>query len=264
MRMPRHLAQVLAACTQLGGTLLFAQTQQPLNLNQWLSQIEANTERYSATVPSFICNEHILSQEIHEGKIKRETTVDGVFSVTRSTAKANTLEESREVKLIDGKPAASKKTTMPLSFGGGFSGALTKFLSSDHRSCFEYAADSSTPSRKDTAAFTFVAKSAAAKDPNCASIQPDTTGKFTVDTASMQVIHIERTVQNPIGKDRAVFGTAAVDYAPVTFNSNSFWLPSSITAFTTETSKTNSVHFTAHYSEYHRFASTATIVPVVK
>jgi hypothetical protein len=180
-----------------------------------LSQIEANTERYSVTVPSFICNEHILSQEIHEGKIKRETTVDAVFSVTRSTSKANTLEESREVKLIDGKPAANRKMTMPLSFSGGFSGALTKLLSSDHRSCFEYAADSSTPSRKDTAGFTFVAKSAAAKDPSCASIQPDTTGKFTVDTASMQVIHIERTVQNPIGKDRAVFGTVAVDYTPV-------------------------------------------------
>jgi hypothetical protein len=111
----------------LGATLLFAQ--QPLNLDQVLSQIEANTELYNGTVPSFICNEHILSQEVHEGKIKHETTVDAVFSVTRSRAKANTLEESREVKLVDGKPAPSKKIAMPLSFSGGFSGALNKFLS---------------------------------------------------------------------------------------------------------------------------------------
>ena len=193
--MPQRLRQIFAACTLLAGTLVSAQAQQPLSLDQLLSQIEVNTERYSATVPSFICNEHVLSQEVHEGKIKRETTVDAVFSVTRSTAKANTLEESREIKLIDGKPAASKKMTMPLSFSGGFSGALYKFLSSDHRSCFEYAADASTQPPKGTAAFTFVTKPTAAKDTSCASIQPGTTGKFTVDTTSMQVTHIERTVQ---------------------------------------------------------------------
>jgi len=264
MRVLQHLRQIPAACTLLAGILVSAQAQQPLSLDQLLSQIEVNTERYSATVPSFICNEHVLSQEVHEGKIKRETTVDAVFSVTRSTAKANTLEESREIKLIDGKPAASKKMTMPLSFSGGFSGALYKFLSSDHRSCFEYAADASTQPPKGTAAFTFVTKPTAAKDTSCKSIQPGTTGKFTVDTTSMQVTHIERTVQNPVGKDQTVLGTAAVDYAPVVLNGKSFWLPTTITAFTTETSKTNSVRFAARYNDYHRFAATATILPADK
>jgi hypothetical protein len=262
MRMLRCLGQIPAASTVLGATLLFAQ--QPLNLDQVLSQIEANTELYNGTVPSFICNEHILSQEVHEGKIKHETTVDAVFSVTRSRAKANTLEESREVKLVDGKPAPSKKIAMPLSFSGGFSGALNKFLSSDHRLCFVYAADASTPSPNGTAAFTFAAKPATASDPACASIQPGTTGRFAVDIASMQVTHIERTVPNPVGNDRTVLGTAAVDYAPVVLNGKSFWLPSAITAFTIATSKTNGVRFTAHYSEYHRFAATAVIVPADK
>jgi hypothetical protein len=247
--------------TLLGATLLFAQAQQPFNLDRTLSQIEVNTRLYSVTVPSFICDKHIVSQEVHEGKIKREITVDAVFSVTRSTAKANTLEESRAVKLVDGKPALNKNVKMPLSFSGGFSGALNKFLSSDHRLCFEYAADASTPSPKGIAAFTFAAKPATAGNPACASIQPGTTGRFTVDTESMQVIHIERTVQNPVGKDQTVLGTAAVDYAPVMLNGKSFWLPTTITAFTTETSKTNGVRFTAHYSKYHRFAGTATIVP---
>lgn len=261
MRMLWYLGQIPATCTLLGATLLFAQAQQPLDLDRILSQIEVNTELYNVTVPSFVCNEHIVSQEVHEGKIKRDITVDAVFSVTRSTAKANTVEESREVKLVDGKPAPGKNITMPLSFSGGFSGALNKFLSSDHRLCFEYAADASTPSPEGRAAFTFVAKPASAGDPQCASIQPGTTGRFTVDTASMQVTHIERTVQNPVGKDRTVLGTAAVEYAPVILNAKSFWLPTTITAFTTETSKTNGLRFTAQYSKYHRFAATVTIVP---
>jgi hypothetical protein len=57
-------------------SLVFARAQKPLNL------------------------EHVVSQELHEGKIKRETIVDAIFSVTRSTSKADNLEESREVKLI--------------------------------------------------------------------------------------------------------------------------------------------------------------------
>ena len=51
----------------------------------------------------------------------------------------------------------------------------------------------------------------------------------------MQVTHIERTVQNPVGKDQTVLGTAAVDYAPVVLNGKTFWLPTTITAFTLET-----------------------------
>jgi len=259
--MLRYLRQITATSALFGAPLLFAQAQEPLNLDRILSQIEVNTEQYNVTVPNFVCKEHIVSQEVHEGKIKREITVDAVFSVTRSTVKASALEESREIKLVDGKPAPSKKTIMPLSFSGGFSGALNKFLSSDHRLCFEYAADASTPPTNGVAAFTFTAKPASASDPECASIQPGTMGRFTVDTASMQVTHIERTVPNPVGKDRTVLGTAAVDYAPVVLNGKGFWLPITITAFTTETSKTDGARFTAHYSDYHRFAATAVIVP---
>jgi hypothetical protein len=45
--------------------------------------------------------------------------------------------------------------------GSASMATLYKFLSSDHRSCFEYAADASTQPPKGTAAFTFIAKPAA-------------------------------------------------------------------------------------------------------
>jgi hypothetical protein len=261
--MRRRLVQVSTA-SFLSGAVALGQTQEPLSLDQLLSQVEAKSDRYNATVPGFACDEHIVSQEFHQGQLKRETTADGVFSVIRSASTPNTLEESREIKRINGKPAVNKKMNLPLSFSGGFSGALTKFLSREHRLCFEYAADTSTPSPQGSAAFTFVAKAAVANEPACASIQPGTRGKFVVDTASMQVIHIERTVPNPVGRDETVFGTAAVEYAAATFSGESFWLPSTIIAFTTETAKTNGFRFTAHYGDYHRFASTSTILPADK
>jgi hypothetical protein len=243
------------------GLAAIAQAQQPnTTLDQILARVEANTEQYKASVPSFLCNEHIISQEIHNGILKHETTVDALFRVTRSPSQTGILNESREVKAIDGKPSGNTKINMPISFTGGFSGALAKFLSADHRQCFDYAADSSAATPAGTAAFTFASREATAKDPACASVQPGTSGKFTIDSATLQVTHIERTVPYPIGKDNGVVSTASVDFAPVTLSGKSFWLPFTVVAFTTETPKTNAFRFTAHYNNYHRFAANSTIL----
>ena len=242
--------------------MAIAHAQQPVpTLGQILTHIEANTEQYKASVPSFLCDEHIVSQEIHDGKIRHETTVEALFRVTRSPSQRGVLEESREVT-VDGKPAGNSRLKMPIAFTGGFSGALEKFLSADHRQCFDFAPDPAAPKPKaGTAAFIFTAREAAAKDPSCASIQPGTTGKFVIDSATLQVTHIERTVPYPIGKDRDVLGTASVDFAPVTLSDKSFWLPFMVSASTSETPKTTAFRFTAHYSNYHRFAASSTILP---
>jgi hypothetical protein len=262
MSIRRSFGAVSFAYLLICSPTVVAKAQQPSPaLDQILTRVEANTEQYKASVPSFLCDEHITSQELHDGKLKHETTVDAVFRVTRSAAQTGNLSESREVKSIDGKPSTNAKLSMPISFSGGFSGALDKFLSADHRKCFDYEPDSTAASPAGTAAFTFVASKATASDPACASIQPGTTGRFVVDSAALHVTHIERTVPQPVGKDHAVLGTAAVDFAPVNLSGKSFWLPVTISASTTETPKTNAFCFTAHYSNYHRFAASSTILP---
>jgi hypothetical protein len=259
-RFVRTSSTWLLACSAM--VIAQAQRANP-TLDQLLSRVEANTEQYKASVPSFLCDEHIVSQELHEGKITHETTVDALFRVTRSTSQAGTLDESREIKAIDGKPSSNKKISMPLSFSGGFSGALAKFLSADRRQCFDYQPDLSHTALPGTEAFTFAAREAALKESACTTIQPGTTGKFVINSATTQVIHIERTFPYPIGKDQNVLGTASVDFDPVTLNGSTFWLPSVISASTSETSKTHAVRFTAHYSNYHRFAASSTILPTV-
>jgi hypothetical protein len=259
---PPGFARISSACLLACSTALLSQSQQSSpSLDEILSHVEARTEQYKASVPSFLCDEHILSQEFHQGQLKHETTVDALFRVTRSASQTNPLTESREIKAVNGKPSTSKKINMPISFTGGFSGALAKFLSADHRRCFDYRPDSSAKTSPGTAAFTFTAKETVAADPACASIQPQTTGKFVVDSVAMQVTHIERTVPYPIGKDPAVLGTASVEFAPFTLSGKLFWLPSTITAYTSETPKTNSFRFTASYSNYHRFSATSIILP---
>ncbi|WP_433967375.1 hypothetical protein [Tunturiibacter gelidiferens] len=260
MRLSPLLARTSPVCVL--GCFACTLAQQPAPaLDRILTRVEANTEQYKAAVPSFLCDEHITSQEIRDGELKHETTVEALFRVTRSASPAGALEESREIRSVNGKSSSSKKLDMPISFNGGFSAALAKFLSADRRECFDYQADPASPAPPGTEAFTFTAREAAAKQPACVSIQPGTTGKFVIDASTMQVTHIERTVPNPIGKEQAVLGTASVDYAPVTLNGRSFWLPSTVVAFTTETTKTNAFRFTAKYTNYHRFAASSTILP---
>ena len=261
-----HLPSRFVGCTPtviLFGciTASLAQAQQHnLALDQILSRVEANTEQYKATVPSFFCDEHITSQELRDGKLKHETSVEALFRVARSPSSNNTLEESREVKTINGKPSSSEKLNMPISFSGGFSGALAKFLSADRRECFDYQPDPS-PASPGTEAFTFTAREATAKQSACVSVQPGTTGKFTVDSATAQVTHIERTAPYSVGKNNTVLSTASVDFAPIALNGRSFWLPSTVIAFTIETPKTSAFRFTAKYNNYHRFAASSTILP---
>lgn len=262
MRLSLPLGRIASGYLLSYCAAVFAQPPQSNpSLDQLLARVEANTEQYKAAVPSFVCDERIVSQELHAGVLKHETTVDAVFRVTRSSAPTTALEESREVKAIDGKPSGSKKISMPISFTGGFSGALAKYLSAERRQCFNYQPDRSIPERPGTAAFTFTAKDTILNQPACVSIQPGTAGKFTVDSATMQVTHIERTVAHPVGKDHTVLGTASVDFAPIALNGVTFWLPTTITAGTSESPRTHAFRFTAHYSNYHRFSATSTILP---
>jgi hypothetical protein len=264
MRIPSSFGRPFCAYLLACSAVVIAQTQQSNPaLEQLLSRIGTNTEQYKASVPSFLCDEHIVSQELHEGALMHETSVDALFRVTRPTSQTSTLDESREVKSIDGKPSSNKKINMPISFSGGFSGALAKFLSADRRQCFDYQPDLSHAALPGAEAFIFTAREAALKGPACAGIQSGTTGKFVVDSATAQVTHIERTVPYPVGKDQNVFGTASVDFAPVILNGSTFWLPSTVSASTSETPKTHAFRFTAHYSNYHRFAASSTILPTV-
>lgn len=240
-------------------------TQQPAGeptLDKVLARIAANTAQYNASIPSFLADESITSQEIHDGKLKHETRLQATFRITRSAN--GTLSESREWKSVDGKPATGQSVKMPIFFSGGFSGALTKFLSADHRRCFDFHLQPGPGVSTENAplTLTFNTPAVATQDPLCASIIPGTTGTAILDPVGMQVMHIERTAPQPVGRDRTLIGLAAVDFAPTPLNGQTFWLPTAITATTSETPTTHAFRFTALYSNFHRFAATSTLLPV--
>jgi len=53
----------------------------------------------------------------------------------------------------------------------------------------------------------------------------------------------------------------SVDYMPVELGGKTFWLPKTVTCDLKDKNKPIRLHYEAHYANYHRFASTAKILP---
>jgi hypothetical protein len=244
-------------------TSAIAQAQRPTpSLDQLLTQVQANTSQFAASVPSFSCDESLLSQESHNGKSSHETRLEASFRVSRSATPPAGLSEFREIKSIDGKPAGAEKPNLPLSINGAFSGELNRFLSADSQRCLDFTLE-------DTAydspiSITFTPRQAdfrEAAEPGCTLVNRSTTGKALIDRNSLQVIHLERNTPQPVAGDPNPVSFLAVDFTSVELNGKSWWLPSAIVAATQDVRHGRSFLFSAHYTNYHHYSVSSTILP---
>src|ERR1700722_16780649 len=84
---------------------LCAQQAKTPTLEEVLERIEANLNHYDTGVPSFFCDEHVISQ-VEPGLRNQDTITDSVFRLKRTPNPdhTTTLVELREIKNVDGKP----------------------------------------------------------------------------------------------------------------------------------------------------------------
>ena len=104
---------------------LCAQRASVPTLEEILQRIDANLNHYDAGVPSFFCDEHVVSQ-VEPGLRNQDTITDSVFRLKRTPNPdhTTTLVESREIKKVDGKPATSQDMDGPTLLSGAFEGGL--------------------------------------------------------------------------------------------------------------------------------------------
>ena len=53
----------------------------------------------------------------------------------------------------------------------------------------------------------------------------------------------------------------SVDYTPIELGGKTFWLTKTVNADLKDKNKPIHLHFEAHYTNYHRFTTTSTILP---
>lgn len=241
-------------------------TTQPADLNTLLNHISAAAAAYRLTLPSLGADESIISQGLGIGPFRAHAEAKAIFRVTRKTPDGP-LEESRQIVELNGKPVPEGHAVhLPLTFAGAFGDALEIFFAPALRPCFDFTlAPQATPpgSEQTSQQINFLARPGSETIPACARTPSGVAGFVRIDPLSHHIHHLERTVPPAVAEPRHIATFASIDYTPTLVGSETFWLPVSISARVGPRQGSSAAEFTAHYTHYHRFTGSVTILPDV-
>ncbi|HWB32923.1 MAG TPA: hypothetical protein VG714_07110 [Acidobacteriaceae bacterium] len=266
---PAILAAAAALCLSLASP---AQQPQPVTLDEVLTSLQNNLDTYERSIPSFLCDEH-LDSTIHQYGARGasadnyQTVAESVFRLKRELdpdGQSITLAESREIKIIDGRPANGRDIDAPTMISGAFSGGLA-LVSKDEQACMSYQLE---PIKRRRPIIVRFASLPADRRPATCIIQEDGSGRVLIDPASMQIQRIEIKIPHHVMYPQFTSGGTGprtitkwevqVDYSPVHLDNRIFWLPRTIDS----TSSNSQVEWTfrASYRNYHMLEVTSRII----
>ena len=253
-----------------------------LSLSNLLDQIQTNIIFFEQSVPNLYCTE--LANAVHTSggepvgpdlsvpggavpaersrKIEDKTSVTSVFRLRRTNeiGQVGVFEESRIVQSVNGKSPAShsQNIPMPAILYGIFSNGLNIF-SREAESCFRFKLHAEKKQQIEIDFSDLPQKERSADCPAFAR----TTGRVLVDSASMHVVKIEKSVPR-IELVPGVFGhwDWREEYAPITLNDKTFWMPRKIVSKSAAEDGSEVWTFEGTYSRYHLFHAQAHIVPL--
>jgi hypothetical protein len=223
-----------------------------------VDQLIANAALYRTTLPSLTAHEKIVSDAsilLYKPHAEAEATVRVLRKVP-----GGPLVESREYTLLNGKQVApDKHVVLPTNIYDGFDGFQEIFFSAQRRRCFNFTlAPQIAPSASLDLHITL--KPDAASLPICPSDMQGLTGIARVDPAAHQLKHLEWTVPQA-AEQRVQVLSASTDYAPTSIGTKTFWLPIDVVQYAINSKNKAKGHFTVHYSDYHQYTATSTILP---
>lgn len=270
-----HFALLLIAGNLCMTTSAWAQNApaQPLTVDAVLARVRANVTAYTASIPNFICDESVDSRRTGGSKVKDEMKIQSSFSLVRSSD-GKDLRETRVKNLVNGSKPKNQKVSLPYSFTGGFANVI-EFVN-DKCASFAFA-QNALPNGNGPILIAAEPKPASPDLPAYCAREGKQSAqtKAVIDPKSFQILHLESSAQDisfglashvpfvPVPSTHNVFAWA-VDYAPVTLGGKTFWLPQTVTSTVTDKNKPITLEYEAHYTNYHRFAATTTILPDVK
>lgn len=262
----------IAALILLFGVSSALSAQQPneLTLDEILRRLEANLKHFDNDVPSFFCDEHVISQV--ESDLLDRNTIDSIFRLRRTpnTDHTTTLVESRDIQSVNGMPPTRQAMDGPSLLSGWFEGGLA-VVSPNQTGCMNYELqqiNGKSPNQPYIVRFSTVRR---AQNPASCLLQEKSTGRVIIDSTSMQITRLEITTPRhtvipgnsyirPVVGERVL----SIDYGPVALGGETFWMPSTITMYIT--SNKRSFHmviwsFQATYRNYHEMKVTYRILP---
>jgi hypothetical protein len=238
------------------GILPLAPAQQPPAENVLIDRLYAYAGQYRATLPSFSCDESILSAETYyRKKGSRTVRVEGTMREIRKTPpdQYDPFTERHQFTKVNGKPVKGEIGLLPYFIEGGFAN-LIGFHSSEQKDCFNYRI---TP-LPDGGNFQLQIDRKDKLPDACKGILAGTHYVVVAD-AEGHILHSERTIPPAIADryDEAYF--AAMDYAPQQLGERTFWLPAKFSSHDFIDIR----RMEASYSNCHRYTGDIRILPGV-
>jgi hypothetical protein len=269
----RTLSAAILFVTVLAfSSALCAQEQETLTLDRILDRLDANLNYYDGRLPSLFCDEHVVSSQVEPGTRDVNTVADSVFHLKRIPQPDHTvsLVESREMQLVDGKPATSQAHYDPTMLSGAFEGGFA-VVSRSQTACMSYSLQRTKKGRPSEP---YIVRFATVLTPQNSAgclLQENSSGRAFIDPVSLQVTRLELTTPHHVIIPGSSFISPiegrrdlSVDYAPVVLGGETFWMPSAITMRNVSGSGTFRMmiwSYKATYRNYHLMEVTSRILP---
>jgi hypothetical protein len=264
----RRFASIALAASV--AAMCFAQQPAPasapstLSLHDILVRLQGNLTDYLTNVPSFFCNERVVSNRKQPGLPDKRTTTDSIFRLRRKSVGESALSESREIKTVDGIHANGENLHGPSIVNGVFASGAN-VVSLEMSRCFNYKLEAPGTLNKATAIIiSFNAKPQIPSNESCSSVE-NQSGRAFIDPVTLHTERVETRVPNhQVSADQKVLWTWAVDYAPVSFANKQFWMPKTIVSRADANDGSATWTFTANYSGYHKLSVSSRIITDLK
>jgi hypothetical protein len=230
-----------------------------------LTRVRVHVTEFRTSIPSFISDESVLSQRFGGDKLKDKMKVESSFEMVRDGSGGG-LREARTIKLVNGSAPKNQKVTPPFTFRGGFADVI-RFTEDK---CADYRFAEAPGDEKPIVVLGSSKPSSSDRPAACTAQISDF--KAFIDPKTSQVLRIEKTVQDiatgfaghvpfvPMPSSHNVL-TFSVDYTPIELGGKTFWLTKTVIVDMKDKNKPIRLHFEAHYTNYHRFTTTSTILP---
>jgi hypothetical protein len=217
----------------------------PPTLQQELQRLGVAATALDHTLPSFTCQETVVSQRLQGKKLLQQTNFTATIRANR--AADGTLAESYQPTTLNGKPISGSAFGLPVYVAGGFDRAMIYFLPS-LQPCYRYKL---SPGRID-----FETTPHSASPLSCEYI--DTHG-FALLDATGNITHLERRVSPKSAIHLHLAPFAAFDFADIHLNDRTYRLAHHMQA---EVAQNGFVgRFDATYTDCHLYTATVTIGP---
>jgi hypothetical protein len=236
-----------------------AQQPELLSVPETLARLQKNISTYLSSVPSFFCDERVDSNLYQPRDVKITTVTDSVFRIRRTSEdKSTQLVESREIKAVNHKPAKGENITGPAVFRGAFTNGVL-LVSPVFTPCFEFQRGPEVRvGGVDAIVLDFKATAETLLDRSCPKVGE---GRVFIDPQSFHILRVEARVSDHEIMP-GVFGlwTWSINYAPVTLDGKTFWMPKTIESQAIPTDHHAAWSFVAKYSNYHKLEVNSRII----